>query len=74
MQNWQQMLHGTPSETQKVHTICIANFARSRQPLVSGEAHTNIPLDLLMEHENKEAKEDIASARGLSSCRIFATI
>ena len=33
-------------------------------PTYAGEPHTNLPCDLLMEHENKEAKEDIALARG----------
>ena len=36
-----------------------------------GEPHSNIPIDLLMEHENKEAKADIASAQGSFS---FASI
>ena len=30
----------------------------------AGEFHTNMPADLHMEHCNKEAKEDISSARG----------
>ena len=30
----------------------------------TGEPHTNMPADMFMEHENKQAKEDIAMARG----------
>ena len=43
---------------------------------LAGEGHTNLPMDLHMEHCNLEAKQDLKSARGWFQflCRLLVIV